>query len=565
MDSRTICTRVHSEGLSFLTKTLPRLGRAFDEALESGVLHLPRCFKKEHGSVSRPAFMQAYFRTVFDEDGHLRADPNVYAIKHIRQVMFGFYKLELPFASDSERQVIDSFVSTESGLENFNVPIDDIYDVAGWVIEDVFEGFDPKDIKPRHGPGAVATGERLDSKWTFSRYYFDLHQQYPFSYYMRTNFDHTLDQWDEMDKLERLSSGVAKVCLVPKDSRGPRLISCEPLEYQWIQQGLGRKIMSWLENHHMTSGRVNFSSQQVNRDLALKSSVDRCFSTLDLKDASDRNSLDLVRYLFRSRIDILRCLEACRTTATKLPDGRVVSLNKFAPMGSACCFPIEAICFWAIIVAARALAEGLTLEDTAATTFVYGDDIIVPTASVAVVTQALESAGLLVNRTKSCVKGFFRESCGMDAYQGVEVTPVRFRTLWSGQPSDGSAYTSWVSYMNSLFMRGYQKCFDFLKAKIESTYGLLPYGIAESSFPNINVPDACLADGLNALLPLKSRYNASFQRDEFKVRYVRSRTKRTELDSWERLLRNLILGELVDPTSVVLPYSTRIQYGWKSV
>jgi hypothetical protein len=565
MDSRTIRTRVHSEGLSFLTKTLPKLGRALDEGLESGVLHLPRNFRKESGSVSRPAFLQAYFRTVFDEDGHLRDSPNVDAIKHLRQVLFGFYKLELPFAFDSERQVIDAFVETESVLKDFNVPINDIYDVASWVIEDVFEGFDPRDIKPRHGPGAVATGERLDEKWTFSRYYFSLHQQYPFSQYMRTNFDHVLDSWDEMDSLERLSSGVAKVCLVPKDSRGPRLISCEPLEYQWIQQGLGRSIMGWLENHPMTAGRVNFSSQQINRDLALKSSVDRCFSTLDLKDASDRNSLDLVRYLFSSRIDIVRCLEACRTTATKLPDGRIVPLAKFAPMGSACCFPIEAICFWAIIVAARSLAEGLTLADTAASTFVYGDDIIVPTNSVEVVTHALESAGLLVNRTKSCVKGFFRESCGMDAYLGVEVTPVRFRTLWSGQPSDGSAYTSWCSYMNNLFMRGYTKCFDFLKSKIESVYGILPYGTITSSFPNVNVPDACLADGLNAFLPVKSRYNAPLQRDEVKVRYVSNRTERSDLDSWERLLRNLILGELVDPTTVVLPYSTRIKYGWKSV
>jgi len=565
MDLRTLRSRAHSEGLSFLTKTLPVLGRAFDKGLESGTLHLPRAFKREHGSVNRPAFMQAYFRVVFDDDGHLLDNPDVFAIKHIRQTMFMFYKLAVPFSRDAEERVISSFVSTELELQSFSVPISDVNDLASWIIEDIFLDFDPKDIRPKHGPGAVATGERLDQKWTFSRYYSDLHREYPFSQFMRTNFDHTLDSWDEMDSLERRESGVAKVVLVPKDSRGPRLISCEPLEYQFIQQGLGRKIVDWLENHPLTSGRVNFSSQQINRDLALISSVDKSYSTLDLKDASDRNSLDLMRYLFSSRIDIIRCLESCRTTATRLPDGSVVPLKKFAPMGSACCFPIEAISFWAICVAARCVAERLTVSDVAASTFVYGDDIIIPTHSAEVVIQALSNAGLIVNVDKSCIIGNFRESCGMDAFAGIEVTPTRVRTLWSDLASDGSAYTSYASYMNNLFMKGYEKCFDFLKGALERVYGVMPFGTAESPFPNINIPCPCAADGLNSLLPIKYRYNASLQRDEFRVRFVPPSRVQTELDSWERLLRNLLSGELVDPTTVVLPYSTRIKYGWKSV
>lgn len=564
MDTRTVRTRVSSEGLSFLTRTLPKLGRALDEALESGVLHPPREFKLEHRGVSRPAFMQAYFRTIFNEDGHLLDSPSPEAIKHLRQVMFEFYKLELPFARAQSDAVIANFVAVEAEFEDWNVPISDITDVASWVVSDVLEGFDPMDIKPRHGPGAVATGERLDRKWRFSRYYHDLHQTYPFSKYMRTNFDHTLDSWDEMDSLQRHQSGTAKVVLVPKDSRGPRLISCEPLEYQWVQQGLGRSIMSWLENQPLTAGQINFSSQGINRELALKSSVDRSYATIDLKDASDRVSLDLVRVLFANRIDILRCLEATRTTATRLPNGRILPLKKFAPMGSACCFPVEALCFWAVIVAARALAERLTIEQAAASTFVYGDDIIVPTDSVEVVTQALEQVGLKVNLSKSCVKGYFRESCGMDAYNGVDVTPTRIRTLWSDQPSDGAAYVSYISYANSLFAKGYYRAFEYLVERLTRTYGVIPYGTNQSPFPNINVPDACLADGLNTFSGLRVRYNAHLCRDEVRVRYVAPKRLHTNLDSWERLLRNLVSGELVDPTTVVVPYSTRIKYGWRS-
>jgi hypothetical protein len=151
--------------------------------------------------------------------------------------------------------------------------------------------------------------------------------------------------------LERLPAGTAKVVLVPKDSRGPRLISAEPLEYQWIQQGVGRSIVAHLEAHHLTKGRVNFTHQEVNRRLAQESSATLELATLDLKDASDRVSLELVRRVFKNTPELVRALEAIRTDATLLPDGRVQSLKKFAPMGSAVCFPVEAFVFWAILTA----------------------------------------------------------------------------------------------------------------------------------------------------------------------------------------------------------------------
>ena len=564
-DCRTVSSRVASEGVSFLVRTLPKLGRALDQGLETGRLQLPREFRKESKGVSRPAFMQAYFRRVFDDQGCLLSSPDADAVRHLRQVMFMFYKLELPFSTSQANEVCTSFVETEIELEDFRVPCTDVLDIATWIISEVFDGFNPFDIRPRHGPGAVATGERLDQKWTFGRYYYDLHSCYPFVTYMRTNFDHTLDSWDEMQSLQRCESGVAKVVLVPKDSRGPRLISCEPLEYQWIQQGLGRSISDWLENHPLTSGRINFSSQEINRNLALKSSVDRSYATLDLKDASDRNSLDLVRYLFRERLDILKCLEASRTTATKLPNGSIVSLNKFAPMGSACCFPIEAVCFWSIIVAARVFSERLTVSEAGVDSYVYGDDIIVPTNSASTCIQALESAGLVVNTSKSCIEGYFRESCGMDAFKGVQVTPIRIKTLWSGHRSDGSAYVSYVAYSNSLFEKGYTKASQYIVDLLTKMYGeQLPYGLSSSPFPCIEVSCPFLAEELN-LHQLRSRYNAPLQRQEFYVRFVTPKKVQTKLDSWERLLRNVISGELVDPTNVVLPYSTQIKYGWKSV
>jgi hypothetical protein len=64
----------------------------------------------------------------------------------------------------------------------------------------------------------------------------------------------------------------ARVCLVPKDSRGPRIISCEPAELMFIQQGIMRKLYSHLETHHLTAGQINFTDQSINRNLALLAS-----------------------------------------------------------------------------------------------------------------------------------------------------------------------------------------------------------------------------------------------------------------------------------------------------
>lgn len=564
-DITTIRRRTQRESLSFLTKTLPKLGKALDKALEEGHFSVPSGFKRSAQSENIPALLQVYFMSIFEPDGRLRENPNVGAIKHLRQVLFAFYKLELPYSPNQEEKVLSGFIQTEQELKAFATPVTDHIDLASWIVEEVFRDFDPYCIVPRHGPGAVATGEKLDEKYVFGRYYTHLHQFYPFSCYMRTSTSHFSDQLAEMIELPRYKSGTAKVVLVPKDSRGPRLISCEPLEYQWIQQGLGRALSAHIESHPLTSGRVNFSSQEYNRSLALQSSIDRSYATLDLKDASDRNSLELVRSLFAGCNKLLRALESCRTEATILPDGRRVPLVKFAPMGSACCFPVEAICFWALAVAARCVEERLTFEEAASQVYVYGDDIIVPTHAADSCIRILEECYLKVNLDKSCIKGFFRESCGMDAFKGVEITPTRVKSLWSNTPSDGHAYASYVSYLNSFRVKGYHETFEFLRNAITRTYGSIPYGTSDSSFPCIHVADAGTAEVSNLIAGFKHRYNADLQREEFRLKYLSPRRKPTELDSWERLLRNVVSGEQKDPSTVVLPYSTQIKYGWRRV
>lgn len=566
-DISTMENRTRREGLSFLTKTLPKLGKALDQGLLSSYLSIPSEFGNSHKDRGIPAFLQAYFREVFDTQGVLLAEPSASAVKHLRQVLFFAYKLEIPYTDEQEASTIEAFVQTEQELELGADPYSaELQKVMGRVTRDIFESFEFRTIVPRHGPGAVATGEKLEEKWVFKRLYNSIHQVFPYyEYFVVGSARELIDRRDWYKALERLETGVAKVVLVPKDSRGPRLISCEPLEFQWIQQGLGRKLMEFFEHHPMTKGHINFTHQGTNRQLALDSSISQEWATIDLKEASDRVSLELVRKVFHGCPDLLRALEACRTTATLLPDGRVLPLNKYAPMGSALCFPVEAYIFWVILVAAMHLKTKLPLKTVGERIFVYGDDLIVPTDWASQCTTALERFALKVNRSKCCVTGFFRESCGMDAFMGVDVTPTRLKKLWSASRTDGIALSSYTSVANQMTAKGYHYTASVMWEKIQSIYGFIPYGVKSSSFPCVEVDDPAVAEEMNFQCGVRTRFSDHYQRFEFRVKRIVSRKLDAVVDGWARLLRDVNLGAGDEPDVVVVPRSTKIKAGWSPV
>jgi len=593
-DVATLRSRVQDEGLAFLTKTLSRLGKALDLGLVTGTFVTPTSIRRSGGRGRRqstPALMQEYFNVLFDsETGRLLETAPASAVKHLRQVLFLAYKLEVPYTEEQERAVVSAFIATEEELDAVGSdPADgagELIEMAARISKVVFEGFDPLDILPRHGPGAVATGEKLEDKWRFRRKYRAIHQVFPYyDYFIVGRGRELIDRLDWYRNLEPHEVGTAKVVLVPKDSRGPRLISSEPLEYQWIQQGIGRKLQTWLETGSphgdpLPPKRINFTRQEINAALAVRGSLDGSVATLDLESASDRVSLALVRGVLRHTPRLLRALEAARTTATTLPSGEVLPLKKFAPMGSAVCFPVEAYIFWAVIVAAVTLRNHVPLSEAGAKVYVYGDDIVVPTEWAEASIAALESVGLRVNRSKSCVTGNFRESCGMDAFKGVRVTPARLRSLWTGRRTDGTAFVAYVSLANQLEGEGYCAAADMVWGWLEETYGPVPYGTETSAFPCrvVHGEDAIeRAEQRNRWVGIRSRWNRRYQRREFQVLLVSSVEKQSVLDSWPRLLKNqvyarqgetgwrdILYPQAVDPSVVVVPRSTYLKRGWSA-
>jgi hypothetical protein len=490
-----------------------------------------------------PLFCGEFFSRVLSPTGTVLPDACADSVRVLRQLLYLFYKYELPYLPELEQKVISQFEKTEddiSGLSDkfatLSQAVDDstflprrrynstsqkdVTREARILLSRVFSGFDFTNIQPRHGPGVVATKQKLWGKYQFTNVSRRIASVYPVDAYFYASAGHVCDHLSELQTLGDRDFP-AKVILVPKDSRGPRLISCEPVDFQWIQQGISRSLVRHVESLNLTRFNVFFTDQGPNQRGALLGSSTGRYATLDLNEASDRISLDVVRLLFPKHVyDIL---ENVRSSSTVLPSGKELTLKKFAPMGSALCFPILALTVWAILTAAAPDA------DTRQGILVYGDDVIVPTAFAVNAMEQLESFGLKINRDKSCISGLFRESCGMDAFNGTIVTPVRFRTVWSSSPSPES-YVSWISYANSLYDKKYYRCYDYIVGMLYRLYGRVPDDSLSLTCPSLReVPEY--------MRIRRWRTHQGLQKRQWLVPTLRVPTIRREIRGWEMLLR----------------------------
>jgi len=271
----------------------------------------------------------------------------------------------------------------------------------------------------------------------------------------------------------------------------------------------------------MTKQHIHFRDQNPNRDAATLGSITGNTCTLDLAEASDRVSMGLVRQLFPRHL--CDALFAARSLATTMPDGRNLVLRKYAPMGSALCFPVLASVVWAV------LASGLDAKARKGL-LVYGDDVIVCKTKVQDAINILESVGLKVNRDKSCTNGFFRESCGMDAFKGVDVTPVKLKTVWSSSPS-AKVYVSYIAYANSLYKRGFTNAAYKIADKLLAVYKCIPMHLGNDP----QYPALCFLHPDN--IEPKTRTNKLLQKKESKVLVVVSKSLLEPMTGWEMLLR----------------------------
>lgn len=555
---KKLFARYRLEGIGLLTKTLPALGKHFDQVLAGEYNMNPSLLRFDTIEGTKlPRFLGELFKLVLSSDGSILNAPDAQCVRIIRDILYCFYKYKLPYEDSQEQKVVTAFKTAENELSTLDITfaemrgryvdycrnrhvyrawssitqcyppspetmVNSVIRGARNCLERLFRGFDPQDITPSHGPGSVSTGERLWEKFLWTNVSTRITEKYPFDAYFKASLGHFCDTLHTIADVKSEESS-AKVILVPKDSRGPRLISCEPVDFQWVQQGLSRAIVRRVESHWISRFNVFFTDQGPNQRGALLGSTDGRYSTLDLKEASDRVHLDLVRLLFPE--PLLGYLESCRSLSTTLPNGDKLKLKKFAPMGSALCFPVMALTIWALLTAAA------PDRDTRESILVYGDDVIVPTAFAESAMTILELFGLRINRSKSCTKGLFRESCGTDAFKGVRVTPVRIRTVWDESPRP-DVYASWIEYANaySASDRRYYATYEYIVSRLTAIYGPIPDKGMNISCPSLRVVPA-------EVRRFRKRYNKHLQKVQYYVRCLTSPSVNHVMDGWDMLLR----------------------------
>jgi hypothetical protein len=545
LDLDYVKARAAKEGVSFFTKSLPLIGKHIDASLGSGTTLCIPGLKRAKGRTT-PSFLGKLFERVFDNEGRELLCACPLSVRHLRQLTYFFYKLELPYDESTNDKVVCQFEETDRDLHHHPPFMGDdeaIMSVAKLLIREVVATVEVGSFTPRHGPGSVATGEKHWQKMRFSRFYPSLDEKFAYCDYFFSGAMDICDNYRELHGRLPSHTPTAKVVLVPKDSRGPRLISCEPVEYQYIQQAVAQELVRAIECCRLTAGRVNFTDQTVNRQYAWYGSLGARWVTLDMKDASDRVSLRLVEELFAGT-HLLEYLLACRSTHTRLPNGKIVHLKKFAPMGSALCFPVEALVFWALSVACSIQANPHPMHHRDKRQYalegvhVYGDDLIMRTEDYGTALQFFPKVGLMFNLSKCCTSGFFRESCGMDAYKGVNVTPVRYRTVWVPRSSATKQLLSSVEMSNHLYSHGYWETADIIMDLVVRKYGPLP--IICHDRPVEFICFRRLTSSLYEPVKLRTKWCPKYHRVMIKTLVPISPRFKRGLSGWEKLRWKLI-------------------------
>jgi len=199
--------------------------------------------------------------------------------------------------------------------------------------------------------------------------------------------------------------------------------------------------------------------------------------------------------------------------------------------------------------------------------YVYGDDLIVDREVYPILLQILPRYGLMFNQDKCCTSGFFRESCGCDAYRGVDVTPLRMKKVWNHRRVDAQVMSSYVALSNAAYRKGYHRLASQIEALVESKLGKLPYSDREIGVLSwVGRPVSVYRQPSS----VRRRFNKKLHR--YEVRGIRSVSleEKSDPDNWSTVLRRISTpsGQLTKPVLpgiYAIPHRSKPQWGWSPV
>lgn len=509
-------------GQRFLTIDLPALRKHLDKCLDQGLYVSEGLYLSARVSATTvvPAFLRNLYLQIFDHGGKLRESYNPHAVADIRQLcgildklkdrceekyiheeVNNFITIEAELrrptlcwnadrlnegshdfrdVSFADSDVIDNHTSESSMLLDLErisfgrgdaIRLQQVCDVISATFGDLHdERSDRSPELPKHGPGRVSNLRRDESKYSFTSWPAKLDLIFPYDWYACSDLG-TCTYQDGLASTYDRKEHPSKLIAVPKTATGPRLIASEPNYHQWIQQLIRNQLESRIKRTPLRHC-VSFGDQLPNRKLALQGSIDGYHATVDLKSASDRLSCWTVERAMRGNVSILERIHASRTrmmtNAVNDSFGQII-LKKCFTQGSACTFPVQTIIYSMFAIAAVIITDNCrvssrSITDAARQVRVFGDDLIIPSDALPKLLEILQFVQLKVNLNKTFSKGRFRESCGLDCFGGVDVTPARIKRF-SSSPSHETAQ-SMLESANNLFKRGMWHTADWLMSHL---------------------------------------------------------------------------------------------------
>lgn len=311
----------------------------------------------------------------------------------------------------------------------------------GKASQPLVHSFDHVLRRGRNGPGASIGSpvksfytKLFDSRLTATSA--GLHRAY-------TNYISKFPLWAEAEEKRRTLRGMPSVVVgnrlsfAPKYAYISRTTFSEPVLNMFCQLGVGAILEDQLKDFF----GIDLAKQpEINRFLARISSLRDDMVTIDLKSASDSMANLMIHWALPQSFTLW--LDLLRSPVSHVKGYGDINLNMVSTMGNGFTFPLQTALFSCVVAAAFDI-DSMDRVDNPRTKNVFeqrepnwgvfGDDIVVPKRVASKVLRLLAILGFTVNSDKSFFEGHFRESCGFDAWKGVNVRGIYIKTLKTTQ------------------------------------------------------------------------------------------------------------------------------------